>query len=82
MQTFYFHVQYGEHSVDREGTELPSLQAAQRAAVELLGRMLIDEGDAFWSKPNITVTVEDARGLVLWSIETLGLASPAVEKFA
>lgn len=80
MDRYFFHIDYGERSRDMEGTLLPSLAAAQTAALELLGRLLIDEGDDFWGKPNISVVVEDSRGLVLWTVETIGHASAAVPR--
>lgn len=75
MKRYFFHIQYGELFRDGEGTLLPDLKAAQRNAAELLGRMLIDESDSFWDKPNITVTVTDQHDLVLWSLETMGVGS-------
>lgn len=82
MKRYFFHISYGDEFPDREGTSLPDLKSARRNAVELLGRMLVDESDSFWDKPNIVVTVADADGLVLWTVETIGLASTAVGKRA
>lgn len=78
MKRYFFHVQYGELFQDGEGTTLPDLKAAQRNAAELMGRMLIDESDGFWDKPNIAVTVTDADGLVLWTLDTVGCTAAAV----
>jgi hypothetical protein len=79
MERFFFHIEYGELSRDAEGTELANLAEARKAAVRFLGELLCDEGDQFWDKPNITITVEDVDGLVLWRIDTLGTASTAVD---
>lgn len=78
MQRYFFHIDYGEPQPDAEGTLYPSLKAAREAAVLLFGEVLRDQGDAFWEKPNITLTVTDERGLVLWGLETVGSASAAV----
>lgn len=80
MDRFYFHIEYGQTFPDEEGTELPDIAAARNAAVSLLGEMLKDDGDKFWTKPNITITVTDASGLVLWTLETVGMASSAVNR--
>jgi hypothetical protein len=77
MDRYFFHIDYGETSRDDEGTELPNLGAARNAAVNLVSELLRDDGDTFWVKPDLTVTVADATGLVLWRIETLGSASAA-----
>ena len=78
MQKYFFHIDYGQPSPDIEGSLLPDLKSAQKAAVVLLGRILMDEGDVFWDKPNVVITVEDAGGEVLWTLETVGMASAAV----
>lgn len=80
MERYFFHIDFGEQSHDEEGTLLPHLGAARDAAVQLLGRLLIDDGDSFWDKPEATVIVTDAEGLVLWSIKTVGFASAAVQE--
>lgn len=78
MDRFFFHIDYGQHFRDSEGTAFPDLRAARGEAVRLLGELLRDEGDEFWTKPNVKVTVTDATGLVLWTLETSGQQSPAV----
>lgn len=75
MPRFFFHIDYGEHSQDREGTVLSDVWAARRSAVSLLGELLCDQGDRFWEKPNITITVEDSSEVVLWTVEAMGTAS-------
>ena len=78
MQRFFFHIEHGELSRDKEGTLLPGLEQARTAAASLVGELLRDEAHGFWGKPQITVTVEDEHGLVLWTIDTVGTVSPAV----
>ncbi len=78
METFYFHIDYGALERDEVGTPCTSLIEARSNAVALLGELLRDSGDDFWAKPNVTITVTDASGLVLWVLETSGHASAAV----
>ncbi len=72
MELYFFHVEYGEYFQDLSGTPLPSPTAARSAAVSLLGEILRDESDRFWSKPEVTVTVTDSKGLTLWTLSTSG----------
>lgn len=78
MQRYFFHVEHGELSRDAEGTLLPGLEQARRAAASLLGELLRDGAARFWTAPQITITVEDETGLVLWTIDTVGTAAAAV----
>ena len=78
MDRFFFHIDYGETTRDDVGTELPNLQAARSAAVELVGEMLRDQRDQFWAKPDLTVTVADARNLTLWTLTVTGCQAPSV----
>lgn len=77
MERFFFHVAYGETSLDNEGVLLPSLGAARAAAVTLVGDMLRDEGDRFWIKPDLTVTVADSEARTLWTLSVTGQAAGA-----
>lgn len=79
MARYFFHIEYGDHLRDPEGTELSSPAAARAEAVALLGYLLADEGDSFWTKPNVKVTVTDQSGRSLWTIETLGFEIPPGE---
>ncbi len=77
MERFFFHIHYGERSEDREGASFASLDGARNAAVVLLGELLRGEADGFWSRPDITIEVTNAKGLVLWSLRTVGSESGA-----
>lgn len=79
MERYFFHIDYGEVSRDREGTEYPSLEAAKNATVKVLGEILKDEGDKFWTKPDLTVTVTDATNLTLWTISASGMEAASVK---
>jgi hypothetical protein len=78
MKRFFFHIDLGGYDRDDDGTEFNDLASARASAVCLLGELLRDRGDAFWAKPEASVTVTDAEGLVLWKIETVGTEAAAV----
>lgn len=80
MERFFFRVEDGESGRDGEGTLLESPEAARSSAVHLLGEVLREHGDRFWAKPDITVTVTDSAGLILWSIAAIGTTSAAVTR--
>jgi hypothetical protein len=77
MDRFFFHIELGGYDTDEEGTEYANLGEARAAAVSLLGEILRDKGDAFWEKPQASVTVTDKKGVVLWKIETVGSEAAA-----
>ncbi|MFN3511913.1 MAG: DUF6894 family protein [Phenylobacterium sp.] len=78
MERYFFHVTYGETTRDNEGFLLPSLQEARAAAVQLLGEMLRDQGDSFWAKPDLVVTVTNADNLTLWTLSVTGAEAASV----
>lgn len=77
MSRYFFHIDYGELTRDEDGTLFPSHNAARAAAVNLLGELLRDEGDQFWGKPNVTITVADEAGVTLWTLTVEGESSGA-----
>lgn len=81
MDRYFFHVDFDEHRHDTEGTELPDLRSARTEAAALLGALLRDQAAQFWDAGEIRVTVADAKGLVLWTITTMGQASAATQSF-
>lgn len=78
MQRFFFNVEYGETSIDDEGTEFPDILHARTAAVIFLTEVLRDLGDVFWSKPNVAITVSDESGLTLYRLDATGTEAAAV----
>lgn len=80
MARYFFHIDYGEYIPDMEGVVLPSANAARAEAAALVSRLLGDEGDRFWAKPNIRITVTDEWGLSLWSIETRGFETSTADR--
>jgi hypothetical protein len=74
-ERFYFHVDHGAYDQDLVGTVLADAAAARSEAVQLIGRLLADDGDAFWEKPTLSVVVTDEWGLRLWTIYVAGTPS-------
>lgn len=77
MQRYFFHTQTLSRDTDTDGIELDSPHEARRQAIETCGQMMKDAPEGFWGSRPWSVTVTDAAGLVLWSIEMDGSASAA-----
>jgi hypothetical protein len=81
MPIYFFHVD-GDQAQDRLGVELPNLQAARKEATLLAGELMRDRPDDFWNARAWTMTVMDATGLKLFTIEVEGHAcSAAIHAF-
>ena len=78
MDRYFFRIEYGEVTEDVIGIDLPNVAAASASAVQLASEILKDEGDGFWTKPDLTVTVTDAGNLTLWTLSITGRAAPSV----
>ncbi len=68
MERFLFTLSNGDPHLDDEGIDLPDLTAARREAARFLSDALKYRSDEFWRDGRWTLTVTDARGLVLFSI--------------
>jgi len=69
VATFYFDIEDGSQTtLDREGVELPDLQAAQLEAAVLAGELLRDRPSQFWGVRSWAMTVQDEAGLTLFTI--------------
>lgn len=77
MGRYFFHVEDGVHFTDDEGTEFSSGEAARAAAVQHLADMMKDRSREFWNHPYLKLTVTDARGLALFTLEVDGALAPA-----
>ena len=65
MPRYFFNVQDGQSSPDREGTELPDLETARAEAVRLSGEVLRDAGVKYWDHPAWRLHVGDEGGRTL-----------------
>lgn len=60
---YFFDVHDGTHTIDEDGTELPSVEAARVEAVRFAGRSLEEHAEKFWqSSRELQVSVRDATG--------------------
>lgn len=75
MPRFFFHV---EDRPDDLGVELPSLAAAKSQAVRYTADLLRNAAPTFWETANLTMSVEDERGLVLFAVHVLGTDAPVI----
>ncbi|WOH56103.1 MULTISPECIES: DUF6894 family protein [Bradyrhizobium] len=64
MTRFFFHVHNGISVFDDVGLELPDIEAAEAAAIELFGEILNDGPDGpLWQKNTWRVEVSDGPGI-------------------
>ena len=78
MPTFYFHTEDGVRVADTQGSDLPDIAAAEDAAVQILAESLRGNSRLFWDTEGFTVTVTDAKGLTLFSLQVSATMSSAM----
>ena len=79
MARYFFHLEHTSTLTDREGSEHPDLNSAKRHAVKLIADTLSGEPQAFWDSDVFRVTVSEANGLVLFTVEVVASLSPALD---
>ncbi|MBI0474421.1 hypothetical protein D9601_03455 [Sphingomonas sp. MA1305] len=77
MPRFFFHTETDKRFTDMEGTEFPTFREARHDAIRLSGVLLKDAPESFWGSRPWSITVTDAVGLILWTLEIDGQTSPA-----
>lgn len=60
MTRYFFHTENGAAHRDADGVEFPTDDAAGVEAVRLMGELLAEKPDAFWSSETLTITVTNA----------------------
>ena len=78
MPLFFFHSQTDTRTTDVEGTEFPDHLAARQEVIKLCGELLRDAPAPFWGSRPWSLSVTDARGLILYEINVDGFGSAAV----
>ena len=78
MARYFFHLSGALEIRDREGSELPDLDAAKCEAVQLIAQTLCDQPRSFWDADHYRVTATDDQGLVLFTVEMIATLSAAV----
>ena len=81
MPRFFFSLDDGGATLDAEGADLPTVEAARAEAIRFLGHALADQPDAFWSRGEWKLTVADDHGLTLFIVEVIAAESPAALVF-
>ncbi len=69
MPRYFFHVRDGHDMLDKEGRELPDLQAARAAAAEVTGGLLMDHPETYGAGTKWHVELADETGLTLCRID-------------
>ena len=68
MPRYFFNLQDGRSTPDREGTELADIETARAEAVRLSGEILRDIGATYWDHPEWRLDVLDESGRTLFSL--------------
>jgi hypothetical protein len=76
MPRYFFHSEDGHRLTDEEGSELPDLAAAKRAAARLLGEILSGDPSHFMDTEVFRLFVTDEQGTTLYMIQMLAVERP------
>jgi len=72
MPIFYFHLQGRTFVIDKHGHNLADIHAAQHYAAAYAAELLREPDGDFWSGREMSVTVTNDKGLILFSIAVRG----------
>lgn len=73
---FRFESDAGVHGCQSWSAELATVRDAQIQAIRTLGELLSEDGSQFWVEEEVSMTVSDAGGLMLFRLN-LGAIRPA-----
>ncbi len=73
MPKYFFNLADGQVNLDREGSEVASLQQARVEAVVYAASMLRDRPEEVWAGGNWRVEVADERGVLLFTVVVMAL---------
>ena len=68
MPKYHFEARGGVDRAIRAEADLDDFRAAQIEAVRALGELLADNGAEFWSAGDLTMSVADDAGVVLFTL--------------
>lgn len=78
MARFFFSVEGGSlPGDDCEGMELAGHEEARVEATVMLGKMLSDDAQGFWTAKELRLTVSDENGMILFVVDISGIEAPA-----
>lgn len=75
---FQFESDAGVHGRQRWDADLSSVREAQVQAIRTLGELLSEDGSQFWAAEEVTMTVSDETGLLLFSLDLSAVKAPAL----
>jgi hypothetical protein len=78
VRRYYFHTENGQSQRDRDGVDLPGLDAARHEAVRALCDILKERSGQFWAEGVFRMIVADDDGLTLFMVEVTAVSAPAV----
>ena len=77
MPRYCFNVRKDSHTPSSVGVELDNVRAARLEAIRLMGDELRHKPDEFWTDQEWYIEVTDDRGLILFTMFSAALGSPA-----
>jgi hypothetical protein len=77
MARYFFHTSNGHRCPDNEGVELDTMAEVQAEAARGCGELLKETAETFWQTQDLTMTVTDDGGLILFTVEIIATMSPA-----
>ncbi|WP_426020320.1 DUF6894 family protein [Brevundimonas sp. DWR2-3-1b1] len=75
---FRFESDAGVHGRQSWDADLGSVREAQVQAIQTLGELLSEDGLQFWVAEEVTMTVSDDTGLLLFSLDLSAVKAPAL----
>jgi hypothetical protein len=76
MPRYFFHIQDSQSQIDKEGTEIGSLEEAREEAVRLAGQMLRDGAPEFWKHGKWRLEVASPTGFPLFTLVVAAFDAP------
>ena len=81
MARFYFHIEHVKIIRDNDGSDHETLDAAKLHAVKRIADILSHEPESFWDSDVFRMTVAQADGLVLFTLDIFAQLAPAAGPF-
>lgn len=75
---FWFESDAGIHGRQKWSADLGSIRDAQVEAVRTLGELLSEDGSQFWVSDEVSMTVSDADGRILFCLNLSAVKAPAL----
>ena len=77
---FRFESDAGVHGRQSWSAELATVRDAQIQAIRTLGELLSEDGSQFWVEEEVSMTVSDADGLILFRLDLGAIRSAALRR--